>query len=221
MSWLSHRWRTQRNAIRSVIRRIRESSSFWTQIALAGLPVSMSSWASQFFYFISFYFHIRCFANVWGGWSFWNEEEEEWARVSLCVSAQGEGFEYADVVFIHVVTDTNDLVSITHLFFFFLFLFFFSYFVWKTKGVARLKKKWGAFQIWNLLVGIIYFNPYYGFALEDASANSFSFRSRKMLTKKKKGHYWIHPPHKRPNTKKKGQHTPNTDLKWDKTTRWI
>ena len=46
MSWLSQRWRTQRNAIRSVICTIREPSNLWTHIALEASAKSMPAWAS-------------------------------------------------------------------------------------------------------------------------------------------------------------------------------
>ena len=46
ISWLSHRWRTQRNAISNVNCRIRESSNLWTHIALFGIPKSMLVWVS-------------------------------------------------------------------------------------------------------------------------------------------------------------------------------
>ena len=41
ISWLSQRWRTQRNAIRNANCRLSESSKFWTQVALPGFPGSM------------------------------------------------------------------------------------------------------------------------------------------------------------------------------------
>lgn len=46
MSQLPHRWRTQQTAKRNAICRTRESSNFWTQVALAGNPASMSVWVS-------------------------------------------------------------------------------------------------------------------------------------------------------------------------------
>ena len=46
MSWLSQRWRTQRNAIRSVICTVREPSNLWTHIALEASAKSMPAWAS-------------------------------------------------------------------------------------------------------------------------------------------------------------------------------
>lgn len=56
---LPHRWRTQLKAIRYANCRACEKSNFWTQVALAGNPVSMSVWVSaknisQLFCFIFF-----------------------------------------------------------------------------------------------------------------------------------------------------------------------
>ena len=65
MSWLQHRWRTQQTAIRSVNCRTCESSNFWTQVALAGNPASMSVWVSAEMQYL-FHFSICSFV-CWDG----------------------------------------------------------------------------------------------------------------------------------------------------------
>ena len=48
MSRLPHRWRTQQTAKRNANCRTRESSNFWTHVALVGNPTSIPVWVSVF-----------------------------------------------------------------------------------------------------------------------------------------------------------------------------
>ncbi len=61
ISWLSQRWRTQRNAIRNVNCKLRESSNLWTHIALCGIPQSMPVWESSF----------TSSTQLWLDWRIW------------------------------------------------------------------------------------------------------------------------------------------------------